>query len=51
MYKLAMKMKDTTNQVHVTDHDTPAEEDKGLDPVLGSSFEEEQPETDFDERI
>jgi hypothetical protein len=46
-----MIMKDTPNQQPVTDHDTPAEEDKGLDPVLGSGFEEEQPETDFDERI
>jgi hypothetical protein len=44
-------MEDTTNQIRTTDRDTPAEEDKGLDPVLGSGFEEEQPETDFDERI
>ncbi|WP_272945390.1 hypothetical protein [Bryobacter aggregatus] len=44
-------MEDNLNQIPVTDHDTPAEEDKGLDPVLGSGFEEEQPETDFDERI
>lgn len=44
-------MEDISNQLPVTDHDTPAEEDKGLDPVLGSGFDEEQPETSFDERI
>lgn len=44
-------MDDTPKQIPVTDHDTPAEEDKGLDPVVGSGFEEEQHETDFDERI
>jgi hypothetical protein len=44
-------MGDNPNQIPVNDHDTSAEEDKGLDPVLGSGFEEEQPETDFDERI
>jgi len=44
-------MEDNLNQIPVTDHDTPAEEDNGLDAVVGSGFEEEQPETDFDERI
>lgn len=44
-------MEEILNQLPVIDHDTPAEEDKGLDPVLGSGFEEEQPEPDFDERI
>lgn len=51
LHKLATIMKDTQNQITATDQDTPAAEDKGLDPVLGSGFEEEQPETDFDERI
>jgi hypothetical protein len=51
LYKLDTIMEDTRNQIPFTDHDTPAEEDNGLDPVLGSGFEEEQPETDFDERI
>lgn len=51
MYKLDATMEDKPNQLPATDHDTPAEEDKGLDPVLGSGFEEEQPEIDFDERI
>jgi hypothetical protein len=44
-------MEDTTNQIPASDHDTPAVVEQGLDPVLGSGFEEEQPETDFDERI
>ncbi len=51
MYRLNMIIEVTPNQIPVTDHDSPAEEDKGLDPVLGSGFEEEQPETDFEERI
>ncbi len=51
LYKLDMNMSENTNQIPFTDHDTPTEEEKGLDPVLGSGFEEEQPETDFDERI
>lgn len=44
-------MEDTANQILASDHDTPVEQEQDLDPVLGSGFEEEQPETDFDERI
>jgi hypothetical protein len=51
LHRLDTTMEDNFNQIPVTDQDTPAEEDNGLDPVLGSGFEEEQPETDFDERI
>lgn len=50
MYKLDTTMEDTANQILASDHDTPTEQED-LDPVLGSGFEEEQPETDFDERI
>jgi hypothetical protein len=46
-----MNMEDTINHIPVTVHNTPPEEEQGLDPILGSGFEEEQPETDFDERI
>lgn len=44
-------MENTANQILASDHDTPAEEEQDLDPVLGSGFEEEQPEANFDERI
>lgn len=33
------------------DHEAAQPEESDLDPVLGSGFEEEQPETNFYERI
>lgn len=46
-----MTMEDLTQTIINNDQEAPPEEESGIAPILGSGFEDEQPETDFDERI
>lgn len=50
-YKLARTMSNLIMTTANNDHEAPPEEESGIAPILGSGFEDEQPETDFDERI
>jgi len=45
-----MPMEETTKQI-VIDPDPEQGRDNGAEPLAESGFEEEQPETDFDERM
>lgn len=44
-------MNDLIITTATNDQEAPPEEESGIAPILGSGFEDEQPEPDFDERI
>ena len=46
-----MTMEDLTPTIANNDQEVAPEEESGIAPILGSGFEDEQPETEFDERI
>lgn len=48
---LAVDMKKNLIRPHDNDNEPGRPTDDGIEPLLGSGFEEEQPEPDFDERM
>jgi hypothetical protein len=46
-----MTMEDFAQTINYHDQEALPEEESGIAPILGSGFEDEHPETDFEERI